>query len=96
VLDPIAGQGGVSVVKITDKQLQSLDDSRAAAEELATQALGTSFTTWLQQARAGASISVDPRYGTFDKDNFTINAPPLDVNSGSDASSPPDSASGNP
>lgn len=82
VLDPIGGQGGVSVVKVNDKQLQSLDDARPAAEELATRDLGAAFSAWLTQARQTANVTIDPRYGTFDKDNFTIAAPPLDASSG--------------
>jgi foldase protein PrsA len=88
VLDPIAGQGGVSIVKVNDKQLQSLDDSRSTAEELATQQLGSAFSTWLAQARAGADVTIDGRYGTFDKANFTVNAPQLDASSSDQSGAP--------
>lgn len=83
VLDPIPGNGGISIVKITDRQLASLDEVRAQAEELATSTAGRSFGTWLRQARLDAKVTVDPRYGTFDQATFQINPPTLDLNTSS-------------
>ncbi|MDQ1431826.1 MAG: foldase protein PrsA, partial [Actinomycetota bacterium] len=86
VLDPIPGQGGISVVKITDRQLAPLDEVRTQAEELATANAGQSFGTWLRQARADAKVTIDSRYGTFDPANFVINPPTLELNSSSPSS----------
>jgi parvulin-like peptidyl-prolyl isomerase len=90
VLDPIPGNGGVSIVKITDRQLAPLDEVRSQAEELASSTAGQSFGTWLRQARLDANVTVDPRYGTFDPATFQINPPTLDLNP---SSSPPSSSS---
>ncbi|MEY2422218.1 MAG: foldase protein PrsA [Acidimicrobiaceae bacterium] len=90
VLDPIPGTSGISIVKITDRQVASLDEVRSQAEELASSTAGQSFGAWLRQARAEAQVTIDKRYGTFDAATFQINPPALDVNSGS---SPPSSSS---
>ena len=91
VLDPIPGNSGISIVKITDRQLAPLDEVRSQAEELATSNAGQAFGTWLRQARADAKVTVDPRYGTFDPSTFQINPPTLDLNTSS--SSPSSSSS---
>ena len=70
VLDPIPGSGGFSIVKITDRQLASLDEVRSQAEELATSSQGQAFGNWLRDARAHASVTARPRYGTFDPATF--------------------------
>jgi parvulin-like peptidyl-prolyl isomerase len=87
VLDPIPGNGGISIVKITDRQVAPLEEVRAQAEELATSTAGQAFSTWLRQARSEATVTVEPRYGTFDPATFQINAPTLDPGSGSSSSS---------
>jgi parvulin-like peptidyl-prolyl isomerase len=92
VLDPIPGQSGFSIVKVTDRQLAALADVQSQAEELVTATQQQSFSTWLSQARAGATVTVDPRYGTFDPATFHINPPGLDVHP-SDSSSSTDSSS---
>jgi parvulin-like peptidyl-prolyl isomerase len=91
VLDPIPGNGGISIVKITNRQLAPLDEVRKQAEELATANSGQAFGTWLRQVRVDAKVTVDPRYGTFDPTTFRIKPPTLDLNSSS--SSPPPSSS---
>jgi parvulin-like peptidyl-prolyl isomerase len=91
VLDPIPGNSGFSVVKITDRQLAPFDQVQSQAEELSTANAGQAFGTWLRQARADAKITVDKRYGTFDPTNYQINPPTLDVNPSS--SSPSSSSS---
>jgi parvulin-like peptidyl-prolyl cis-trans isomerase-like protein len=104
VLDPIPGSSGFSIVKVTDRQLASLDEGcapgdtsgnpcvRTQAEELATSNAGKSFGTWLRQARADAKVTVDPRYGTFDSAAFQINPPTLDLNPSSSPPSPSSSS----
>jgi hypothetical protein len=95
VLDPIPGSGGISILKITDKKLQSLDESRSIAEELASSNLNRAFTSWLQQKRATAEVVVDKRYGTFDPAKFSIDPPALDAGASS-SSVPADSSSSPP
>jgi parvulin-like peptidyl-prolyl isomerase len=90
VLDPLPGQSGISIVKITDRQVASLDEVRSQAEELATTTSGQAFSTWLRQARAGAKVTVDARYGTFDPSTFRINPPTLDLTT---TTSPPAASS---
>jgi parvulin-like peptidyl-prolyl isomerase len=89
VLDPLPGQNGVSIVKITDRQVAPLDEVRADVEQSAKSATGQAFSTWLQQARSTAQVKVDKRYGTFDPATFQINPPTIDLTS----SAPPDSSS---
>lgn len=90
VLEPIPGNSGITIVKITDRQLAPLDEVRTQAEELATANAGQAFGTWLRSARVDAKITVDPRYGTFDPATFQINPPTLDLNP---SSSPPAASS---
>ena len=87
VLDPIPGNGGISIVKITDRQLAPLAEVQTQAEELATSNAGKAFSTWLQQARTDAKITVDQRYGRFDSSTYQINPPTLDLNTSSPAPS---------
>lgn len=86
VLDPIPGSTGFTVVKITDRQLATLDEVRSQAEELATSSSGQAFSAWFQQAQAAAKVTVDQRYGTFDPSTFRINPPSVDANSNAPAS----------
>ncbi len=87
VLDPIPGSAGFSIVKVTDRQLAPLDEVRSQAEELATSSQGQAFGTWLRDARAHASVTVDARYGTFDPATFAITPPPVDAGSNAPSSS---------
>lgn len=81
VLDPLPGQNGISIVKITDRQLAPLDEVRPNIESSAKTATGQAFSSWLQQARSTAQVTVDKRYGTFDPSTFQINPPTLDTTS---------------
>ena len=104
VLDPIPGDGGFSIVKVTDHQLAPLDEGcapgdasgnpcvRTQAEELATANARRAFDDWLRQAHADARVTIDPRYGEFDPATFRINPPTLDRNpaSSSPSSEPPE------
>ena len=81
VLDPIPGTTGFTVVKITDRQLATLDEVRSQAEELSSTSAGQAINTWLVQAKAAAKVTVDPRYGVFDPASFRINPPSADANS---------------
>ena len=92
VLDPLPGQGGVSILKLTDRQLAPFDEVRADAEQLAQSAATQAFGSWLQQARAGSQVTVDPRYGTFDPSRFQINPPTVDLSSSSPEGSSSSSA----
>jgi parvulin-like peptidyl-prolyl isomerase len=99
VLDPIPGDGGYSIVKVTDRQPAALDDGctpgdtsgggcvRSQAEELATSNAGDAFSSWLRQARADAKVTVDARYGEFDASTYQIKPPTLATTSSSASSS---------
>jgi hypothetical protein len=93
VLDPIPGQSGVSILKLTGRQLASLEEVGAQANELASTAASQAFSEWLSQVRSGAQVTIDPRYGTFDPTTFQINPPTsgLDQSSSSPLSSASDS-----
>jgi hypothetical protein len=96
VLDPLPGQSGVSIVKITDRQLAPLDEVRTQAEELAATTSGQALSKWLRQSRADAKVSVDARYGTFDPATFRINPPTLDVTTTTSPPAAPSSSSDTP
>ena len=81
MLDPIPGPNGLSIVKLTDRQLATLDEARNEAEQLARSSASQAFGSWLQDARSKAKVTVDPRYGTFDPSRFQIDAPTLDLSS---------------
>lgn len=81
VLDPLPGANGVSIVKITDRQLATLDEVRNEAEQAAQSAGSQAFGSWLKDARSKASITVEKRYGTFDPATFQIKPPELDLSS---------------
>jgi parvulin-like peptidyl-prolyl isomerase len=88
VLDPIPGSGGISIVKITDRQLAPFADVQTQAEELATSGANQAFSAWLRQARADAKVTVDPRYGNFDPSTFQITpSTSADANSNAPSSS---------
>jgi parvulin-like peptidyl-prolyl isomerase len=94
VLDPIPGQSGVSILKLTGRQVASLEEVQAQADELASTAASQAFSQWLSQARSAAQVTIDPRYGTFDPTTFQITPPTSAVDQGS--SSPLSSASDSP
>src|SRR5207248_2920176 len=54
VLDPLPGQNGVSIIKLTDRQLASLDEVRPQAEQAAQTSSSQAFGSWLQDARSKA------------------------------------------
>jgi parvulin-like peptidyl-prolyl isomerase len=89
VLDPFSLQQGFAVFKVYDIQPLSLQEAQTSAEELATLAINRNIdiAKWIRQARSGAVITVDARYGTFDTKNFTIDPPASSASSGSGSSS---------
>lgn len=98
VADPISNnQGGYVLIKINDRKPANFTDVGSRAEELAAQAQAVDFSAWLTKAQAASHVTVDPRYGTFDGSNFTINPPPLDSNApSSNSGAPPASDSSTP
>jgi parvulin-like peptidyl-prolyl isomerase len=96
VLDPLPGQGGVSILKLTDRQVAPFSEVQSQAAQLAQSSSTQAFGSWLQEARANAKVTVDPRYGTFDPSKFQITPPALDLNSGSSGASPASSSTDNP
>ena len=80
VLDPLPGQGGFSVLKLTDKQLAPFAEVQSAAQQLAQQSETQAFGSWLREARANAQVTnFDRCYGTFDAAQFQIRPPTSEV-----------------
>ena len=96
VLDPLPGQGGVSILKLTNRQVAPFSEVQSDAQSLAQSTSTQAFGSWLQSARASANVKVDPRYGTFDPSRFQINPPALNLSSSSAPSSPESSSSATP
>jgi len=96
VLDPLPGQGGVSILKLTGRQVAPFSEVQSQAQSDAQSTSTQAFGSWLQDARAKAKVNVDPRYGTFDPSKFQINPPTLDLSSSSAPASPESSSSNNP
>jgi len=66
VLDPRQISQGTLIVKVTDRKSPAFADIASQAEELAATAAGQAISQWFTDAIAGASVKVDPRYGTWD------------------------------
>ena len=96
VLDPLPAQGGVSILKVTDRQVAPFSEVQADAEQAAQSSGTQAFSTWLRDARNNAKVTVDSRYGTFDPSAWRINPPQLDLSSSSLPPSPESSSSANP
>ena len=95
VLDPIPAQGGVSILKVTDRQVAPLSEVQSEAAQQAQTSGTQAFRTWLDDARSKAKVTVNSRYGTFDPATWHINPPTLDLSSNS-SSSTQSSSSDNP
>jgi foldase protein PrsA len=77
VTDPISDNvGGFAIIKVTDRKPAAYSDVSSEAQQLAARDQSVELGTWLQHELAGAKVTVDPRFGTFDPQNSVINPPP--------------------
>ena len=68
VSDPISdNQGGFVILKLNDKKPAAFTDVQSEAQSLAIRDQSVEFGSWLQKAQAASHVTVDPRYGTFDR-----------------------------
>lgn len=72
---PLAVAGGFVILKVTDRKAATLEESRSQAEEVAASTAGQAFQEFVRQAVTSATVTIDPRYGTFNKDTFSIDPP---------------------
>lgn len=72
ISDPVETQLGVHVIKMIEKG-RSLESVRTElTEELLTPLRNTAFNEWITEKLRAARISVNPKFGRFDKSSMTI------------------------
>lgn len=68
VSEPVATQFGVHLIKVTDRKPLSFEEAAPQIEQQLQAESQDRFSDFLEEAVAEAEISVNPRYGTFEKD----------------------------
>ncbi len=96
VTDPISdNQGGFYIIKVNDRKPAALADVATDAGRLAARDQSVELGAWLQRAFKDASVTVDPRFGTFDPSTGSIKPPAVDNGASNSSSSgseaPPES-----
>jgi foldase protein PrsA len=72
ISDPVETQLGIHVIKMIEKG-RSLDSVREElTEELLTPLRNTAFQKWLTEKLRAARISVNPRFGRFDRTSLAV------------------------
>ncbi|HEX9547942.1 MAG TPA: peptidylprolyl isomerase [Acidimicrobiales bacterium] len=83
VSDPVQTQFGYHLIEVTDRKLSDFNS------RVAQSARQSMLLTLLQQRLAGASIKVNPEFGSFDKSRAAIVPPAAPATSGSTTASTP-------
>ena len=86
--DPVQTSAGWHLLKVTSRSIPAFDKVSAQAQEKVVLAGKTKLQEWIEGAVAKAKITVNPKYGRFDKETLTVVPPeaPTTV-----ASTPPQS-----
>ncbi|MGQ0617947.1 MAG: peptidylprolyl isomerase [Acidimicrobiia bacterium] len=74
--DPIAAPAGVTVLRVSERRLRPLEETRAQADQLAASSSSGAFNEWLGRALATMEIDLDPRYGAWNAQSNRIDPPP--------------------
>lgn len=74
--DPIAAPAGVTVLRVGERRLRPLEETRAQADQLAASSSSAAFSDWLGRALATMELDLDPRYGTWNPQSNRIDPPP--------------------
>lgn len=93
---PASLGSGFLIVKVVSRQQAALEDVRQQAEELAANQASTALNAFVQQAAQSATVTVDPRYGSWNPQTMSIDMPDTATTApaGADSSSTlPDSSS---
>jgi peptidyl-prolyl cis-trans isomerase C len=96
VTDPISDNaGGFVIIKVNDRKPAAFEDVSSDAGRLAARDQSVELGAWLEHALTDASVTVDPRFGTFDPSTGSIKPPPVDNGASNSSSSgseaPPES-----
>jgi parvulin-like peptidyl-prolyl isomerase len=75
VASPVPTTAGAVILKVVSRQQSTFADVQQQAAELAATAANSAFSKWLQDAVTNASVTIDPRYGTWNQDQKTIDPP---------------------
>lgn len=67
VSDPVVTQFGAHIIKMNDRNVQSLEEATPQIEQQLQGEGNAKFSSWLEEALMKAKISVNPRYGRFSK-----------------------------
>ena len=79
VSDPVVTQFGVHLIRVTDRKPQTFEEAEPQIRQQLQGEGEQAFSTFLQEALAGAKVSVNPRYGTFSKDGQSPGVVPPDA-----------------
>ena len=75
VSDPVKTQFGYHLIKVTDRHQQSLQDATSDITAKLTQNTQQAFNDMITASAKKAKIRVNPRYGTFDRDQLSVVPP---------------------
>ena len=70
ISQPVESQFGWHIIRLISSKVAPFEQVR---DQLAQQSAGQSFQTWFQGQLSDATISVNPRYGTFDPSTGNVN-----------------------
>jgi hypothetical protein len=77
ISDPVRTQFGYHLIEVTDRKVSAFNS------QVASSARQSMLLSLLQQRLAGASIKVNPEFGSFDKSHAAIVPPAAPATSGS-------------
>lgn len=79
VSEPVATQFGVHLIKVTDRRTKPLEEAAPDIEQRLRAEGQDEFSGFLEEAVRSARISVNPRYGTFEKEGQSPGIVPPDA-----------------
>ena len=68
---PVQSQFGFHVIKVTSRKTLSFDEAKSQIAQRLQQGNSTKLTDWLRQALTKARVTVNPKFGKFDKNQQT-------------------------
>ena len=68
---PVQSQFGFHVIKVTSRKTLGFDEAKSQIAQRLQQGNSTKLTDWLRQALTKARVTVNPKFGKFDKNQQT-------------------------
>ena len=72
---PVKASFGYAIVLVRSRGDLSFEDAKPQLKSGVSAAMKTAFQNWLNQGAKDADVTVDPKWGSWDKDNGTVVAP---------------------